>query len=162
MSYPKIKSLAPAGEHFDESAIVNEGGFLSVAHLGTIENHLVDNAAAYATLEQQFNEATASATTLQTTIDGLNTQISGLNDTAIASATTINTQANRITELEAQVVALGGQSSGSGTVLVTKKDENVTETPVNSAVLPFDSPDRPENQAAMRRGISLKPKNETK
>ena len=73
MKYPKVKDLVPAGEHFDESAIVNEGGFLSVAHLDAIENQLGVHETDMQNLQTQLDEATGNATTLQTTIDGLNT-----------------------------------------------------------------------------------------
>jgi len=41
MEYTNIINLVPAGEHFDASA-VNEGVWVSVAHLNNIENTLVE------------------------------------------------------------------------------------------------------------------------
>lgn len=151
MKYPKVKDLVPAGEHFDESAIVNEGGFLSVAHLDAIENQLTESGTAYATLQTQLDEANANGTTLQTTIEGLNTEISGLKTAATASANTINTQQARITALEAENAELGGQSSGTGTALVVKKDEVVKETNTAKAgVYALDDPNHPQNQIAAK------------
>jgi hypothetical protein len=46
--------------------------------------------------------------------------------------TTIQTQSARITELEAQVAALGKAPSGSGSTLVIEKDETVEEKPAPS------------------------------
>ena len=38
--YPLIAALVPATEHFDESGIVGDGGWISVAHLKAIEQKL--------------------------------------------------------------------------------------------------------------------------
>lgn len=38
--YPLIAALVPAGEHFDESGIVGDGGWVSVSHLRAIEQKL--------------------------------------------------------------------------------------------------------------------------
>lgn len=68
MEYPKIISLVPQGEHFDASA-VNEGVWLSVAHVNSIEEKLNSNAAASTAVA---DAAIASANEIVSLTDQLN------------------------------------------------------------------------------------------
>ena len=111
MKYPHLSATVPQGEHFDSSA-VNEGVWLTAAHIDSIEASLATNA------ELVISNSNSAET------------ISGLNTAASDNATTISTQAARIQELEAQVVELGGKASGNGSVLVVKEDEHTDKTPV--------------------------------
>ena len=58
MEYTNIVSLVPEGEHFDASAI-NEGVWISQAHLDAIETKLGENATAFS----GFNEKIETANT---------------------------------------------------------------------------------------------------
>lgn len=114
MKYSKILALVPLGEHFDESA-VNEGVWLTVGHLNIIEVAL------------NSNEGTAAE------IETMTGKIDALEGAAVYSSATVNTQAARIVELEAEVAVLSGKPSGNGSVLVTTKDELAGDkTPVPS------------------------------
>lgn len=120
MKYPKITELVPANESFDESA-VNEGVWLSEPHLSAIEKKTEEISAALTVSNTALETANAS---LATATEELNT----LKATAKASETTISTQATRIAELEAQVAALGKNPSGTGSVVITKKDDTQEST----------------------------------
>lgn len=128
MEYPKLNSLVPQGEHFDESAINGEGVWLSTGHVNAIENFLASD------------EVAKELETANTTIGTLNTKVSDLETAATKSA-------NRITELEGQVAELGKKSSGSGTKVVTKADEHVDKKPVPS----YLDDNNPANQFADKR-----------
>ncbi len=132
MKYPKLNSLVPAGEHFDESAI-NEGVYLTTGHVNSIEETLAGHVAALNAVNVQLTEANNSITTL--------------NEAATTSATTIKTQAERIVELEGQVEKLGKDASGTGTTL---KAVDETEQPeeTTGALPRYDSPNHPANMAA--------------
>jgi len=69
MEYPRITALVPQGEHFDSTAM-NEGIWLTVAHVDSIENSLESvngNVATLTTerdnLQQQLNQARQDAQT---------------------------------------------------------------------------------------------------
>ena len=115
MKYPQIESLVPETEHFDLSAI-NEGVYLTVGHINNIEESLQTSSTAVEAV--QNNLATAN-----NTIEELNQSISTLNDTVTANENTIADRDATITALEARVTELGGQSSGKGTALAIKQDE---------------------------------------
>jgi chromosome segregation ATPase len=139
MPYTRIISLVPDGEHFDASAI-GEGVWLSTGHLNSIESSLEQNGAAFETSEatiKTLNEEMAIANT------SLETAVSELGE----KNTTIQTQSARITELEAQVAALGKAPSGSGSTLVVEKDETVDKAPVPS----YLDENNPANQYADKR-----------
>jgi chromosome segregation ATPase len=139
MPYTRIISLVPDGEHFDASAI-GEGVWLSTGHLNSIENSLEQNGAAFETSEatiKTLNEEMAIANT------ALETAVSELGE----KNTTIQTQSARITELEAQVAALGKAPSGSGSTLVVDKDETVDKAAVPS----YLDESNPANQYADKR-----------
>jgi len=74
MEYPQVVSLVPKGEEFDATA-VNEGVWVSTAHLANVENTLVANATSIADLNSQViktnderDEANTSLQTAQQTI----------------------------------------------------------------------------------------------
>ena len=137
--FKKIAALVPKGEHFDESAIVNEGGWVTVNHLTAIEAAL------------EVSETTVSElATANGTVETLNTEIAGLNTAATASQLTISTQAAKITELEGKITVLGAARSGAGTPIIGNIDNISTEnkpvfksegmkadSPLNKAVAEF-------------------------
>lgn len=123
--YLNIQNLVPAGEHFDESAIVNEGGYLSVHHLNAIEKSLSENGSAVSALQGQLDAVndtvnekdgiiatmTASAETATGNIQKKDEQIAALN-------TTIATQA-------ADLISLGKKSSGTGSTVIADANTEV-------------------------------------
>lgn len=142
MKYAQIQALVPIGEHFDESGIINEGGFLSVAHLDNIEQTLATNAPA---LEQ----ANALIDTHVATIAEKEATITTLQSEKETAQQEVTTQAAKITELQAQVATLSKRpSSRNGTQTITAEDEHHEEKKKSSELPRFDSPDHPANQAA--------------
>ncbi len=142
MKYAQIQALVPTGEHFDESGIINEGGFLSVAHLDNIEHTLSTNSPALeqanATIEQHIATIEARDATI--------VELQAANDAAAEKATE---QAATIATLQAQVATLSKRpSSRSGTSTVTAEDEQHEDKKKSSELPRFDSPDHPANQAA--------------
>lgn len=138
MEIPKIIALVPAGEHFDQSAIINEGGFLSVAHIGAIENALgEDNAEALAQANEQITTLTSERDAAQSSLDATTEQLNTANET-------ITARDARIVELEAEVAEFASKGSGGGSVLNTgadpvdeveeRKGALSAEHPVNKAV----------------------------
>lgn len=72
MEYPRITALVPQGEHFDSSAM-NEGIWLTVGHVNSIENSLETVNGSVATLtaardnlQQELNQARQDAQTAAT------------------------------------------------------------------------------------------------
>jgi chromosome segregation ATPase len=114
MKFPKLTALAPAGESFDETAL-NEGIWVTGSHLESVEKALAGNDTALQAVNASLETATAQLTES-------NAKITGLEESAATSATTITTQAARIKELEAENAELGKKPSGKGTTLTTKKD----------------------------------------
>jgi len=102
MKYPKVSALVPEAEHFDESA-VNEGVWLTAAHLNNIEQALTAPAQEVADLQQQLQAANDANAQLQEQMNARPTQ-----ESLDAANATIAT-------LQEQVKTLGGQSSGNGT-----------------------------------------------
>ena len=161
--FPQLQALVPDGEHFDESAIVNEGGYLSVGHLQNIDSTI----AAFATKEQGFVDAAAlqqtaldsARETIQTltdaveekavTISGLQTTITEKDAAITEKDTAITAKDARIADLETQVAELGRQSSGTGggTKLKVEEDEVANDKPASSYPR-YDDPEHPANKGA--------------
>jgi chromosome segregation ATPase len=125
MKFPKVTGLVPEGEHFDESAIVNEGGFLSIAHLNAIENALVDT--------EGLEQANASIVELTNERDSAVQELATATDNLTTAQETITTRDARITELETQLAEFTADASGDGTVLHTTRDNANTLTETNSS-----------------------------
>lgn len=83
MEYNQIISLVPEGEHFDASAI-NEGVWISEAHLGNIESALQDAATNVAAALNEVNAATENLNTANAAVEAATTTIAE-RDTIIAS-----------------------------------------------------------------------------
>lgn len=137
MTYPKIASLVPANEHFDESGIVNEGGFLTVAHFAAIERSLANSEAAAITTAEtiaardaELSTANANLSEANANVDSLNTTVNTLTEKNTNLQSKIDTHATRITELENQVAAFGSESSGTGSTLITRADETAEQSSV--------------------------------
>lgn len=142
MKYTHIEALVPQGEHFDESAILNEGGYLSTAHLAAIENDLATNGPA---LEQ----VNAMIDTHVATIDELNGNITTLQTEKEAAEALTVTQNAKITELQNQVTELSkAPSSRSGSTVKTNADGTQEPEKKDNQRPRFDSPDHPANQMA--------------
>lgn len=75
---------------------------------------------------------------------------------AKATNATIANQQTEITTLTEKVTELGGQPSGSGSVLETTEDE-ATKIPKTTGKLPrYDDPNHPANKAAAGRRVRSK------
>jgi hypothetical protein len=107
MEYNNIISAVPQGEHFDVSA-VNEGVWLSVGHLDSIENKFNGHAAAVDALNATIAENSAA-------IEAANATITANNETIVANNA-------RIAELEAEVAKLKAGPAASLTSTTTDKD----------------------------------------
>ena len=146
MKYPNIALLVPTREHFDESAIINEGGYLTTGHLANIEKWFTDSTAAAITVNESLsakdaelvtaNEnlvaANANLTEAKTAADALNSTITSLQSEASTSKTTIDTHVARIAALESEVAVLGAKPSGTGSSVKSLGDEHSETTPVPS------------------------------
>lgn len=154
MKYPRIATLVPQGEHFDESAIINEGGFLSVGHLSGIEAALENN-----NLEA-LEQANATITDLTNERDNTALELSAAQENLETANNTIATHGQRIIELEGQLAQFTGGPSGEGSV-VTVGDGSVvddnTEKPEPKSALSKE--DHPVN-AQIRRQIAAKKEKE--
>lgn len=142
MKYQHIQSLVPDGEHFDESAAINEGMFMSIGHIDAIENALGNAGSVSESIQAQLGEA--------------NEQISSLNDSITAAQerettlqNTVNEHLQTIESLNAQIVELGKKPSGNGHTTKVVVDEKEEE----SHFPRFDSPEHPANIAAKSRGL---------
>jgi len=133
MKYPNVSALVPEGEHFDESA-VNEGVWLTAAHLNHIEQSLGANNSAVAQLETQLQAANNTAAQLHEQLNARPTQ-----ESLDAANATIAT-------LQEQVKTLGKQSSGKGTSL-TPVGQEKTEGG-EGKVITLNDAEHPVNQAA--------------
>lgn len=137
MKYPKLNSLVPAGEHFDESAVNGEGVWLSTGHVASIEAALAeDNSEALSTATKQVTDLTESIATLNASVETTN-----IEKTALAA---------RVLELEAENARLGGKSSGTGTVLNTTEDPN-TEGKKMPSYLDDSAPENQWLDSKMKR-----------
>jgi hypothetical protein len=118
--YPSLAALVPAGEHFDEAAILNEGGYLTVAHLAATEAKLTADAA-----------AATKATTDLTAANAAKTKAEGELATA---TTTIGTQKTEIDALKAKVTELEKKPAAGFQATNTTVDATVPgATPVVDA-----------------------------
>jgi predicted nuclease with TOPRIM domain len=140
MKYPKITSLVPAGEHFDESA-VGEGVYLTATHLKSIEDKLAEPVAVDPVLQEQLDTANASVTSLQEQVKTMHT------------AESVKTLNERITTLEAENKELGKKSSGPGTPLPVGEEEQ--ETGGENKKVSLSDPKHPLN-VAVAQEISAK------
>lgn len=133
MAFEKTLVAAKA----ESFAVTDEGFVISEEQLNNVEATIASQETAVASLE------TANAT-----IADLNNQVTALNTATVAAAETNSTQAARITELEAEVAELGGQSSGDGTVIkAAAKDEIAGDAKIPS----YLSDDNPANAFADRQ-----------
>jgi len=103
-----IAALAPEGEEFKPEAVVNEGIWMTEAHLTAVENKLSADAAALV----QAGEDLAAANTAKTTAE---------NDLAAANQT-IEANNTRIQELEAENAKLKGTPAAEITQTTTNED----------------------------------------
>lgn len=131
--YAKIAALVPQGEHFDESAIVNEGGWVSTGHLDAIEASLGTVPEGYVA-QAELDAANALVTDRDSTISSLQT----------ASAEKDATIAKHV----ATIAALSKRSSGpSGSQpKAAKQDEQPKEDKVtgNGKTLSINDPNHPQ------------------
>ena len=142
MKYPQLNSLVPAGEHFDESA-VNEGVFLSVAHIDAIEQNLAGHEGVLQAVQTQLDTAKETNTTHEATIV--------THEATISTLTTENkNQSDKILELQGIVAKLNKKPSGQGSSLQVaaaaevKEEEKLSE----NGKARFDSADHPANKFA--------------
>ena len=120
--YAMIAGKVPQGEHFDESAIVNEGGWMTVAHLDAIEVALAEAAVSADNViatNNTIGEHVATIATLNTTIETLEA--------------TNTTSTERISALEAEIAVLNRKPSGQGTIIPVSTDPIVTTITGKSA-----------------------------
>jgi len=92
MEYTNVKSLVPANEHFDSSA-VGEGVWLSVAHLNAIESRL-------GLIATDFTRLTGELNTVKGNAQAVQTQLTDATNSLTTANATIQTQSTRILELE--------------------------------------------------------------
>ena len=88
MEYPNIISAVPEGEHFDASA-VNEGVWLSQAHLDSLENRLQENAGSISSAAAAVESGNAAIEAANTTIADRDATIAA-KDEEIATLTAEN------------------------------------------------------------------------
>lgn len=118
MKFPKLKSLVPQGEHFDESAIVNEGGYLSINHLNAVEKEL--------------STAGQKITALDTLNKELSDQNTALQNAKTSDAALLLANSTKISDLEAEVAELKKAPSGPGSSVFTDKDDITDPAPIAS------------------------------
>ena len=119
MEYTQIISLVPQGEHFD-SAAINEGVYLTVAHINAIEASLAANAQTVSSLNDKIklaNEAKKKA-----------------DDNLIAANTTIESQKTTLKEKETEITTLNTkveelENDGSVTQTTKASDKNPKTKP---------------------------------
>lgn len=132
MKYDQIPGLVPPGEHVDMSAM-NEGIFLSVAHVDAIESALANNAGIVAALNIKIDEQSLLAQ-----------QTAVAQQAAEGSLATANkeltTASGRITELEARVAELEEEDGITQTAKAI--DGGKTKVPFHA------SPENPANKIA--------------
>lgn len=83
MEYTNITALVPTGEHFDSSAI-NEGVYLTVAHVNAIEKSLGGHATALADQALQAQQAVAAQQTAEASLATANQTIADRDATIVA------------------------------------------------------------------------------
>lgn len=107
MEYTNIIAAVPQGESFDPTA-VNEGVWVSQAHLNNIETVMANGAAANATLKTQFDSAVLRAEQAETNVD--------------TSAATIEALNATIAEKDAEIATL--KAAAAATVQKTTKEND--------------------------------------
>lgn len=117
MEYTHIISAVPEGEHFDSSAI-NEGVWLSVGHLDSIESRLAGH--------------TEEVNALNSGIAAHETAIEGLNATIAANEAVVSERDARIVELEGEVAKLKAAPAASLTGTSIDKDDVGPESVIGS------------------------------
>jgi septal ring factor EnvC (AmiA/AmiB activator) len=98
MEYNRIQSLVPKDEHFDATA-VNEGVWVSKAHLDAIENQLGQDQATIESHGPAVQGLTDQITTLTTERDSAKTELQTANDTVAA-------RDSKITEMQSEIDGL--------------------------------------------------------
>lgn len=97
MEYTNIIAAVPTGEHFDASA-VNEGVWMSEAHLASIEATLAANTEAVASIKSQFDSEALARQQAETALVAAN-------DSNVEKDNTIAAQAVEIAALKAAPAA---------------------------------------------------------
>jgi hypothetical protein len=121
MKFPKLTALVPEGEHFDESAIINEGCYLSIGHINSIESAFIAH-------DSVVEAANVSATQ----ISSLQEQLTVAQTAASDSAASLENSNTRITALEAEIVALNAKTAADFQETVTSEDRG-KELPTGKA-----------------------------
>lgn len=88
MEYPNIIAAVPQDEHFDASA-VNEGVWMSEAHLGSIETTLAANTEAIASIKSQFDSEALARQQAETALAAANDSNAEKDNTIAAQAAEI-------------------------------------------------------------------------
>lgn len=140
MKYQQINALVPENEHFDESAAINEGMFLSVAHIDAIENALQNSGSVSESIQLELENA-------RTELVQVNSDLELANET-------ISNQQSTIDELNLKLEQWARKpTSVSGTIVTGAPDED-PEIQGSTKKLPrYDSKDHPANIAATHRRI---------
>ncbi len=140
MKYPNINALVPDGEHFDESGINGEGGWITTSHISAIENALSENENALKTANDSLSAAVQQQ---QDSDDNLRSVTEELD----AAKKTIGERDATIAELNKTVEEFGRQPSGNGSsVKMGGEEMEATEERLPR----FDSAEHPGNVAASR------------
>lgn len=119
MEYTNIISVVPQGEVFDSSA-VNEGVWMSVAHMNAVEKLLSDNAAAVASVKGQFDSEALLRQEAET-------KLVAANDSNVEKDNTISAQAEEIKTLKA---GAAGKMKETGKENDSFEDKTVVESEV--------------------------------
>lgn len=109
MEFNNLVALVPQGEHFDQSAIINEGVFLSLGHVNNIEAALGASA-----------EAIAAA---QANVDASQLLVSEANEALNNANVTIGERDATIAELNQQIATLKAAPAAPITTTAKEKDE---------------------------------------
>jgi uncharacterized coiled-coil protein SlyX len=99
MEYPLVSALVPEGENFDSSA-VNEGVWVTQAHLVGIENALTENNSAIANHASELQALGGQVTSTNEALTAANASLATANETVAAKDQEIATLQAKITELE--------------------------------------------------------------
>jgi len=171
MKYPKITALVPEGEHFDDSAIINEGGYLSIAHFAAVEKRLTENETAIADAANALTIANNDATTrLNAANDEATIKLNAANelvteanaakkvsdDALIAANATIEAQQTEIENLKAENAKLKKEPGAAVSTTVT--DSDVPPVGSDTKVPAHLNPNSSINKAADRMFMPKKKK----
>ena len=124
MEYPFIQSVVPEGEHFDSSA-VGEGVWMSVNHFNALEARGIRLHEDVATIQGALDSETLALQKANETIAELETRNA-------EAATSLNSHAAVIKDLQLQIAEHGKKSSGSGTTIAVTGDQSAEQTKVPS------------------------------